>query len=398
MTTNRAIVDELSRVSAAGEAVVLATVVRVTGSSYGGVGARMVIRVDGSTVGLVSGGCLESDIAEHARRVHGADRAEVVRYDMRDDEDAPWGLGLGCNGLIDVLLEPLQPARAKYFAKFLNRALVADQPSVLATVIRVAPPGENTSFVDTEAILGGDSETAGATPSIGAHALFAGNRIEKSGEWGTGNTLANATADSDEALTAGRRGLFREYGPVEVAFEVVAPAVRLVICGSGPDVVPIARLALELGWHVSVVDHRPVGDSHAARFPGARVVECAEASRLGEAVTLTPRTAAVVMSHHISRDTDYVQALLDAGVAYIGVLGPRARTERMLSDLGARKGSPVSVGGPLFAPVGMDIGGEGPDVIALSIISEISAVTSGRSGGHLRDRSGPLHGKVRLNY
>nr|MDP9178342.1 XdhC/CoxI family protein [Gemmatimonadota bacterium] len=317
MTTHRAIVDGLSHASAAGESVVLATVVRVTGSSYGGVGARMLIRVDGSTVGLVSGGCLESDLAEHARRVHETDRAEVVRYDTRDDEDAPWGLGLGCNGLIDVLLEPLQPARAKYFAKFLKRALEADKPSVLATVIRVAPGGANTSFVDTETILDGDSETAGAAPSIGAHALFTGNRIEKSGEWGSGNTLVRATADSDEALTVGRRGLYREYGPVEVAFEVVAPAVRLVICGSGPDVIPIARFGFELGWDVTVVDHRPVDASHAARFPGARVLEAAEPSRLADVVSLTPRTAAVVMSHHISRDTDYIGALLDSGAAYI---------------------------------------------------------------------------------
>lgn len=395
MTTHRAIVDELTRAGTAGEAVVLATVVRVTGSSYGGVGARMLIRVDGSTVGLVSGGCLESDLAEHARGVHESDRAEVVRYDTRDDEDAPWGLGLGCNGLIDVLLEPLQPARAKYFAKFLSRALEADRPSVLATVIRVAPSKANTSFVDTEEILRGDSETAGASPSVGAHALFTGNRIEKSGEWGSGNTLARTTADSDDALAAGRRGLVREYGPVEVAFEIVAPAVRLVICGSGPDVIPIARFGSELGWDVTVVDHRPVDDSHSARFPGARVVECAEASHLGDAVTLTPGTAGVVMSHHISRDTDYVGALLESGAAYIGVLGPRARTERMLADLSARKGTPVTLGGPLFAPVGIDIGGEGPDAIALAIVAEIAAVISGKSAGHLRDKPGPLHSSGR---
>jgi xanthine dehydrogenase accessory factor len=353
----------------------------------------MLIRVDGSTVGLVSGGCLESDLAEHARRVHETDRAEVVRYDTRDDEDAPWGLGLGCNGLIDVLLEPLQPGRAKYFAKFLSRALEADSPSVLATVIRVAPRA-STASVDAEAILSGDSETGGAAPSVGAHALFTGIRIEKSGEWGSGNTLARTTADSDEALNAGRRGLYREYGPVEVAFEVVAPATRLVICGSGPDVIPIARFGSELGWDVTVVDHRPVDASHAARFPGARVVESAEPSRLADVVGVTPSTAAVVMSHHIARDTDYIGALLDKGAAYIGVLGPRARTERMLADLSARRGSPVTPGGPLFAPVGIDIGGEGPDAIALSIVAEISAVLNARGAGHLRDKAGPLHGKA----
>src|SRR6185503_7418388 len=135
MTTHRAIVDGLYRAAANDEPVLLATVVRVTGSSYGGVGARMLVRGDGSTVGLVSGGCLESDLAEHARRVHEAGHAEVVRYDTRNDDDAPWGLGLGCNGVIDVLLEPLPPARGKYLAKLLDKALNADKRSVLATII-----------------------------------------------------------------------------------------------------------------------------------------------------------------------------------------------------------------------------------------------------------------------
>ena len=372
MTTHRSIVTGLNTAAEAGESVVLATVVRVTGSSYGGVGARMLVRGDGSTVGLVSGGCLESDLAEHARRVHEGGRAEVVRYDTRDDDDAPWGLGLGCNGLIDVLLEPLPPTRATYLAKLLDRALAADKPSVLATVINVRASSEG-------------------SPSVGGHALIIGNRIEKTGGWGTDKTLARATADTVEVVTAGRRGLVREFDGVEVAYEVVTPAVPLVICGSGPDVVPIARFASELGWNVTVVDHRPVSDSHASRYHGARAIECAEAVKLGEAVALTPRTAAVVMSHHLVRDTDYVQALLDAGIAYVGVLGPRARTDRMLSDLAARKSEPLKNGERLFAPVGMDIGGDGPDAIALAVITEISAVINGRGGGHLRDKRGPLH-------
>src|SRR2546423_1981436 len=183
VTTHREVSGALSHAAADGDPVVLATVVRVTGSSYGGVGARMVIRTDGSTVGLVSGGCLESDLAEHARRVYATGRAEVVRYDTRDDDDAPWGLGLGCNGLIDVLLEPLPPARASYLAKLIDRALMADKPSVLATVIKTR-----------------DGEGA---PGIGAHALMIGNRIEKTGGWGTGDILAKATSDTNEVFTAG---------------------------------------------------------------------------------------------------------------------------------------------------------------------------------------------------
>ena len=372
MTTHREVVGALSRAAADGNSVVLATVVRVTGSSYGGVGARMVIRDDSSTVGLVSGGCLESDLAEHARRVRASGRAEVVAYDTRNDDDAPWGLGLGCNGLIEVLLEPLPPPRARDVATLIDQALAGDAPSVIATVIR-AP------------------ESANGLPTVGAHALLRDAEVQSIGEWGTGSALAHAAQHVVDALTAGRRGFVHEIDAVEVAFEVVMPAVRLIVCGTGPDAAPVARFASQLGWDVTVVDHRPLTDAHSARFPGARVVECAEALRLADVVTLTPRSAAVVMSHHLTRDRDYVQALLAANVGYVGVLGPRARTERMLAEITAANTTPAMIGDRFFSPVGMDIGGEGPDAIALAIISQVSAVTSGRAGGHLRDRRAPLH-------
>ena len=301
--------------------------------------------------------------------MNGTGRAEVVRYDTREDDDAPWGLGLGCNGVIDVLLEPLPPGEARNLATLIEKALSSETPSVLASVIRT-------------------DDSTNLAPSVGAHALLADDDVETTGEWGNRAALTSAATDVADALAAARRGLVREYDGVEVAFEVVKPAVQLVICGSGPDVLPISRTASQLGWDVTVVDHRPV--AHAQRFPGATVVECAKALELGGVVRLTPKTTAVVMSHHFTRDTEYVQALLAANVAYIGVLGPRARTERMLTDLGATD-APVSAGNNLFAPVGMDLGGEGPEAIALSIIAEISAVIGARAGGHLRDKRGPLH-------
>jgi xanthine dehydrogenase accessory factor len=376
LTTHREVVDALSRAAAAGDSVVLATVVRVTGSSYGGVGARMVIRDDSSTVGLVSGGCLESDLAEHARRVRASGHAEVVTYDTRNDDDAPWGLGLGCNGLIEVLLEPLPPLQARDVAALIDQALSGDAPSVIATVIR-APDSTNGS------------------PTVGAHALIRNAEVQSIGEWGTGSALTDAAHHVVDALTAGRRGIVREIGSTEVAFEVVMPAVRLIVCGTGPDAAPVARFASQLGWDVTVVDHRPLTNAHSARFAGARVVECAEALLLADVVSLTSRSAAVVMSHHLTRDRDYVQALLAANVGYVGVLGPRARTERMLAEITAASDAPAMIGDHFFSPVGMDIGGEGPDAIALAIISQVSAVTNGRAGGHLRDRRAPLHASPR---
>lgn len=372
MTTHRSIVDALSSASAEGDSVVLATVVRVTGSSYGGVGARMVVRVDGSTVGIVSGGCLETDLANQARKVHETGIAKVVTYDTRADDDAAWGLGLGCNGLIDVLLEPLNSKQGQDVADLLIHGLHTDSRSILATVMNV---GEDESDA----------------PAIGAHALLSGNSVETTGDWGDGSVLASAQSLKDETLEAGRRGLVSEFGNVQVAFEVVTPTVSLVICGSGPDAVPLVRFATQLGWDVVIVDHRPVVHAPVERFPGATVVECADSLKLGLSVDLTSHTAAVVMSHHYARDLEYVRSLLDGGVAYVGILGPRARTERMFGEIAAQNNGSSPPRDTVFGPIGLDIGGDGPDAIALAVIAEVSAVTSGREGGHLRDRNAPLH-------
>ena len=371
MSSLIAITESLRRAAADDDTVVLATVVRVIGSSYGGVGARMLIRVDGTTVGLVSGGCLESDLCAHALEVHATATARVVSYDTRADDDAVWGLGLGCNGLIDVLLQPLSPPQATAVADLLATALAADQPAVLATVSQSPLPGTG--------------------PAVGAQALFIAGRTVSVGDWADGAVLASAAGRVEEARLAGRRGLVHEAGSTQIAFEVVAPAIQLVVCGSGPDAAPVCRLATNLGWSVTLVDHRPVTEAHAARFPGACMVECAEPSTLAQVVSLTKRTAAVVMSHHFARDADYVKTLIEAGVPYVGVLGPRARTERMLAELAAR-GEEIPWGAnALFGPVGLDVGGDGPEAIALAIVSEVSAVMQGRAPGHLRDVRTPLH-------
>lgn len=383
MSTLRSVVEALAQAAADGEPVVLASVVRVVGSSYGGVGARMLVHADGRIVGLVSGGCLESDLAEHARQVHATGRARLVTYDTRADDDALWGLGLGCNGLVEVLLEPLPPARAGATGRLLADALAGDGPAVLATVV------EGTRAADG----------SGGAPAVGAHALLAADgRVHPLGDWGDGEaltTLAGSAALRRDALAAGRRGLVCALAGVQVACEVIAPAVRLVVCGSGPDVAPVVALASRLGWDVTVVDHRPAAAARPERLPGARVVACDAARRLADALPLGPHTAAVVMSHHFARDTDYVAALLEAGAGYVGVLGPRARTGRMLAELAAR-GQHVpahapGIGGPLHAPVGLDVGGDGPEAIALAVVAEVSAVVHGRAGGSLRDRAAALH-------
>ncbi len=365
MTTHRTIVDALFRSAESGESVVLATVVRITGSSYGGVGTRMVAHVDGSTVGIVSGGCLESDLAEHAKDVHASQVPRVVTYDTRADDDTSWGLGLGCNGLIDVLLEPLDSSAAGAVGRLLEQALSATAPSILATV--TATIGENGS------------------PVVGAHALFTGETVTTIGDWGDRRCQELARNNSGDAMAAGRQGIVRDYGGVVIAFEVVRPAMRLVICGTGPDVLPLVRLGTQLGWNLTLIDHRPIVPEHEARFPGARLIECAEPGELGRCVELSEHSAVVAMSHHFERDTEYVRALLASDVAYIGVLGPRARGERMLAAIGGSSDARI------YSPIGIDLGGDGPEAIAFSIVAEVSAVLGQRGGGHLRARSLPLH-------
>ncbi|MEP6508366.1 MAG: XdhC family protein [Gemmatimonadales bacterium] len=372
MTTHRAIVDALNASGEAGDSVVLATVVRVTGSSYGGVGARMVVRIDGSTIGIVSGGCLETDLAEQARKVHETGSAKVVTYDTRSDDDAAWGLGLGCNGLIDVLLEPFTSTQARTVARLLSKALHKDSRSILATVIGVG-------------------EFRNGSPAVGAHALLTNDAVKTIGDWGDESVLGRARGCKDDALAAGRRGLVTEFDNVQVAFEIITPTVPLVICGSGPDAIPLVRIAAQLGWDITVVDHRPVAHAPVDRFPEAKVVECADSLKLKTSVELTSHTAGVVMSHHYARDLEYVRSLLDAGVAYIGILGPQARTERMFAEIAWQNAGSAPSRKSVFGPIGLDVGGDGPDAIALSVIAEVSAVTSGREGGHLRDRNAPLH-------
>lgn len=184
----------------------------------------------------------------------------------------------------------------------------------------------------------------------------------------------------------------------QIAFEVIRPNVSLLVCGSGPDAIPVVRLGLSLGWDVTVVDPRPVAVLPPERFTGARVVECASSDNLGRVVATNPRTAAIVMSHNYERDLDYFDVLARSDVAYLGVLGPRARTERMLDDLVSRgRACGDGMRSRIHAPIGLDVGGDGAEAIALSIIAEISAVMHGRSGASLRERDASIHESLSLS-
>lgn len=335
------IADALAGAHARGEPVVLATVVRTEGSTYRRAGARMVLWRDGRTAGAVSGGCLEADIAARVDDLLAHGRPELVTYDTRSDDDIVWGLGLGCNGRVGVLLEPLAgDALAKAHALHAWCRDVA-APVVLASVIATADDG------------------TGSGPRVGD-------------KW-----IVTGSDSPDASHTA---------PGVDVVHELVTPPVSLLVCGAGADALPLVRLAASLGWRVTVADHRPAY-ARADRFPDARVVALEGDATAIDALDGAGCDAAVVMSHHYERDRAHVRALLAARVLYIGVLGPRRRTEHMVAELGVGGGDAAR----LYAPVGLDLGAETPEEIALSIVAEVQAVKARRSGAPLRERLGGIH-------
>lgn len=385
MSEQRAVARELVRASQWNESVVLASVVRTEGTTYRAVGARMVVRADGTPVGLLSSGCLEGEIMERAARVRESGRAEIMTYDGRSDDELVWGLGSGCNGLVEILLERRSAESAGVLGALLSRALDDARPSVIATVVRASGPG---------------------APEVGARVLVrAPVDVARDGDWGESAVLGAVISDAWSAQVSARRGLTLEYVlaqsderplgeavTAQLSFELVVPGVDLIICGSGPDAIPVARLAASLGWSVTVVDPRPAALISPERFGEARVVECAHSELLCDVVPPSARAAAIVMSHNYERDLDYLDALARSDVAYIGVLGPRSRTERLLRELESRgRAVPEPMLARLFAPIGLDVGGDGADAIALSIVAEVSAVMHGRTGAHLREGAATIH-------
>ena len=304
----------------------------------------MIVTASGETIGAVSGGCLEGDIVARAPDVFAAARLELVRYDTRVSDDVVLGLGLGCQGLIDLLLEPLAGPRLHEAVAFYDRLRAHRDPVTLLTML-----------------------------SDGVTGVPLGTR---------------AVVDADSAVIEGdARLLDAEAG---VSRELVRPAISLVVCGAGTDAMPLVRLAKLMGWKVTIVDHR-AGFVTAARFPDADLLVHAnvaqEPASLSARLQLDARTVAVVMAHSATHDGAYLHAMLDAGAGYIGVLGPRRRTLELLA---ARVPSGV-LPDAVHAPVGLDLGAETPEEIALAIVSEIAAVSAGGAGGMLRTRHGPIH-------
>jgi xanthine dehydrogenase accessory factor len=313
----------------------LATVVATAGSTYRKPGARMMIMADGSYLGLLSGGCLEADLLMHAREVIESGATRAIEYDMRGPDDILFGIGAGCEGAMRVLLEP------------------GHHGGPAATALA----------------------QAGAITRTGAPACLVS--IHESTEFALGtyrteSLPAQLAAAADSSLAEGfSREIVSDRGSQRLrAFvQYLAPSPHVLLCGAGPDAQPVAAAARALGWRVSVVDHRPAY-ADAQRFPGAHVL-LADAGSLPQTVDLTRCHAVVVMSHHLSSDLAYLRALGAPGApAFVGLLGPAARRQRILRELGP---AGEALRERLRGPVGIDIGAVTPEGIALAIVAEVHA-------------------------
>ncbi len=361
----------IEALSAKGERMALATIVAVRGSTYRRPGARLLVPEEGSPVGNISGGCLEGDVADMARVVMDEGRARLAGWDLTADDDAVWGLGLGCNGAIEVFIEPAEQAAT--VAGALRAALEEERPISVVTVV--------------------ESSHAGVEP--GARLVV---RPDGTSDGSLGDAAVDATAvEAARALLGEERSEVRALGEGIRAFvEVLDPPLRLVVCGAGHDAIPLVRAASVLGWHVTVVDDRPGFLTHA-RFPEATgFVGVDEPGDAAKAASVDERTFCVVMTHNFLRDKEYIRSLLGSPAAYIGMLGPGARTERLLMEL-RDEGIEIGEAGRkrIHGPAGLDLGGEGPEEIAQAIVAEIVAVKRRRAGGFLRDRPGPIHDRPR---
>ena len=323
-------------------ALVLATVIATEGSSYRKPGAMMLIRENAEFAGLISGGCLEGDLVEHAAAVFHDGQPRRVTYDLSSEEEAIWSLGLGCGGVVHLLLQRLDRADGFGFLPWLFESLNRRSACVLALVRE-----------------SGDEFPAGTMALVNDAGDFFGDE-----------RLAACLEGQPESWNSSQRckHVSLPGGGLEEAVLMVriAPSPRILVCGAGPDAVPVARQIDSLGWECVLVDHR-AAYARADRFPGsARIVQL-RPEQLQHKVDLSSIDAAIVMSHNLEHDATYLEQLAHRKLNYLGLLGPKARREELQEQLGIEDGL-------IHGPAGLDIGGELPESIALSIMAEIHLV------------------------
>ncbi|OKS86010.1 XdhC family protein [Mucilaginibacter polytrichastri] len=354
-----------------GKKTALATVVLVEGSAYRRAGARMLITEDGQLTGAISGGCLEGDALRKARLVILQQEPMLVTYDTTDDDDAKLGVGLGCNGIIHILIEPIDEHRQDNPVNLLKAITGKRQNGVLITLFSI----ENRKAVQPGTCL---CMTEDGTIVRGVeHAAF--NLV-----------LIN---DATQVLES-QQSLIKTYTD-EITYTafigLIKPAISLVIIGAGNDAVPLSQMAAVLGWDITVIDGR-ANYAIPERFPSAKRVITARPEQVLSQIDINEWTAVVMMTHNYNYEIALLKELLPLQPNYTGILGPKKKLERMLAEL-EDQGMQITAEQleNLYGPIGLDIGSEGAEEIALSILAEIKAVLSSRKGYSLKYKPVPIH-------
>lgn len=329
-----------------GEPLALVTIFETSGSTYSKAGTHMLIDGGGDFRGMLSGGCLEGDLALRAAAVIESGTPQTVTYDLAQDDEL-WGLGVGCDGVMRVCIQALTAANGYQPFAAIAGALQGDRPARLSMVI----------------------ESAHADIRAGVAAIAAGDRA-----LGLGLPDESAARLMQDVAGPVFEQIALDGSDLSVLATTIRPSPRVLVLGAGPDAEPVVRFAAEIGWRCTVADHRDAYIESGA-FDAAERVVCVPAAELAGRVELSRFDAAVVMSHHLASDRAYLGQLAATDLRYIGLLGPAARRDRLLSELGE---SGQGLGGRLRGPAGIDIGGRGPAAIALSIVAEIQGVLQGR--------------------
>lgn len=374
-----AIIAQYEHLKNANTESVLATVVHVEGSSYRRAGARMLVDEYGNITGAISGGCLEGDALRKALHVIHQQQNKLVTYDTSDEDDAVIGAQLGCNGIIQVLFEPLDYQEQLNPCELLKK--VINQKKPLAIVVQFnlnrqkEQPGTKMIISEDSEILYGKLEGE-ALDHILEHAIL---------------SLKNKCHHFTEYLY--------EEETHHVFIQNYQPPVKLIIVGAGNDAQILAQQGDLLGWDVVVTDGRPT-HANKNRFTSSCQVIVTKPEKTLENIEVDHRSCFVLMSHNYNYDLAVLRLLLaEKMIPYIGILGPLKKYKRMLKEL-EEEGFDLTTADldKVYAPVGLEIGAETPAEIGLSILAEIQAVLTRKPARSLREKSSPIHEKRESSF
>ena len=357
-----------------GKQTALATVVHLDGSSYRRPGARMLITDEGQLTGAISGGCLEGDALRKALLVMSQQRSMLVTYDTMDEDDAKFGIGLGCNGIIQVLIEPINPGEPDNPIQLLR--IVAEKREKAVVVTLFSLENKKDTQPGTRLLLKENYQQERNTP-----------------------LKEILVKDGMKTLREGR-SVFRTYQTesqnLTAFIELVEPAVSLIAIGAGNDVVPLIAMAEILGWETTVIDGRPAYAKKERFVPSCQVLVSKPENVISQ-IEIDNRTVFVLMTHNYNYDKAMLHQLLIKNVIYVGMLGPKKKLDRILGELRDQGASFTEEQlASVHSPVGLDIGAETSEEIALSILSEIKAVLSGKQGLSLHSNTGSIHSRNEL--